>query len=88
MTTKKSRAELLSEYGKRIGDRYLGVRSALNKAVERDVTILDAVVRDKSPSEALTVLNRMVEDENSDFAKNNTQNKFLVTGYGHRRVRI
>lgn len=68
MTTKKSRAELNDEYGKIIVGQPLSVWSALNKAVERDTSILNTVMHAKSPYEA------RIEDEESSLAKDTAKN--------------
>ena len=52
MTGGKSRGKLEIEYGKQIVAQSLTVWNGLTKAVEKDKTIADIVVRAKSPSEA------------------------------------
>ena len=47
----------------------LTVWNGLTKAVEKDKSIADIVVRAKAPSEAWKILESMVEDDNSDRAK-------------------
>lgn len=42
---------------------------ALNKEVERDASISNMIMRAKSPSKARTVLNSMIENEDSSMAK-------------------
>ena len=69
MTTKKSRAELEVEYGRRDVEQSLVVWSALTKAVENYKTIADIVVRAKAPPEAWKILNSMVEDDSSEKAR-------------------
>ena len=76
MTSKKSRSELEGEYGRRDVERSLVVRSALTKAVEKDKTIADIVVGAKAPSEAWEILNSMVEDDNSDRAREMAKKQF------------
>ena len=76
MTSKKSRSELEGEYGRRDVERLLAVWSALTKAVEKDKTIADIVVRAKAPSEARKILNSMVEDYNSDRARELVKKQF------------
>lgn len=50
MRTKKFRAELNREYGQMIEDTQLFVWSALNKAVVRDGSVSDIVMKAKSSS--------------------------------------
>ena len=69
MTSEKSRSELEIEYGWRDVEQSLIVWSALTKAVEKDKTIADIVVGAKASSEAWKNLNSMVEDDNSDRAR-------------------
>ena len=76
VTSKKSRSELEGEYGRRDVERSLVVRSALTKAVEKDKTIADIVVGAKAPSEAWEILNSMVEDDNSDRAREMAKEQF------------
>ena len=66
MTGDKSRRELEIEYGRQIVAQSLTVWNGLTKAVEKDKTIADIVVRAKAPSEAWKILKSMVEDDNSD----------------------
>ena len=73
MTSKKSRSELEREYGRRDVEQSL---SALTKAVEKDKTIADIVVGAKAPSEAWKILNSMVEDDNSDRARELAKKRF------------
>ena len=48
----------------------LSVWSGLTKAVEKDYrTIADMVVKAKSPSAAWEMLNSMIEDDESEFAR-------------------
>ena len=80
MTSKKSRSELEGEYGRRDVERSLVVWSALTKAAEKDKTISDIVVGakapSKAPSEAWKILNSMVEDDNSDRARELAKKQF------------
>ena len=76
MTSKKSRSELEREYGSRDVEQSLVVWSALTKAVEKDKTIADIVVGAKAPSEAWRILNSMVEDDNSDRARELAKKNF------------
>ena len=52
MTGDNSRRELETEYGRQIVAQSLTVWNGLTKAVEKDKTIADIVVRAKAPSEA------------------------------------
>ena len=47
----------------------LTVWNGLTEAVEKDKTIADIVVRAKAPSEAWNILKSMVENDNSERAK-------------------
>ena len=76
MTSKKSRSELEEEYGRRDVEQSLVVWSALTKAVEKDKTIADIVVGAKAPSKVWKILNSMVEDDNSDRAREMAKNQF------------
>ena len=76
MTSKKSRSELEDEYGRRDLERSLVVWSALTKAVEKDKTISDIVVGAKAQSEAWKIVNSMVEDDNSDRARELAKKQF------------
>ena len=76
MTSKKSRSELEREYGRRDVEQSLVVWSALTKAVEKDKTITDIIVGVKAPSEAWKILNSMVEDDNSDRARELAKKQF------------
>ena len=69
MTGDKSRRELEIEYGSQIVAQSLTVWNGLTKAVEKDKSIADIVVRAKAPLEAWKILKSMVEDDNSDRAK-------------------
>ena len=71
-----SRIELEREYGRRIVAQSLTVWNALMKAVEKDKTIADIVVRGKAPSEAWKILKSMVEDVSSDKAKEQAKKNF------------
>ena len=76
MTSKKSRSELEGEYGRRDVERSLVVRSARTKVVEKDKTIADIVVGANAPSEAWKILNSIVEDNNSDRAREMVKKQF------------
>ena len=52
------------------------VWNGLTKAVEKDKSIADIVVRAKAPSEAWKILKSMVEDDSSDRAKEQTKKNF------------
>ena len=80
MTGKKSRREMESKYGKRIVEKSLIVWSALTKAVEKDKIIADIVVGAKAPSEAWTILNSMIDDEDGEIAKEQAKTKFEELG--------
>lgn len=84
MTRKKSPAEVNDKYGKNIVDQSLSVWSALNKAVKRDASISNMVMRVKSPPGAWTSLNSMMEDEDRSLVKGNATKNFeslaIVTG--------
>ena len=54
----------------------LAVWNGLTKAVEKDKTIADIVVRAKAPSEARKILKSMVEDDNNDRAREMTKKQF------------
>ena len=54
----------------------LTVWNGLTKAVEKDKSIADIVVRAKAPSEAWKILKSMVEDESSDRAKELAKKQF------------
>ena len=72
MASKKSRSELEIEYGRRDDvEQSLVVWSAL-----KDKTIADIVVGAKAPSEAWKILNSMVEDDNSDRARELAKKQF------------
>ena len=66
MTGDKSRGELEREYARQIVAQSMTVWNGLTKAVEKDKSIADIVVRAKAPSEAWKILKSMVEDDNSD----------------------
>lgn len=66
MTIKEVRMELTQTSGKRIVDKSLIVWSALNRAIEKGMTIMDMIVKAISQSGAWKVLNGMVEDETSE----------------------
>ena len=76
MTTKKSRTELEIKYGRESVKQALVVWSVLTKAVKKDKTIADIVVGAKAPSEAWKVLISMVEDEDSERAREKAKKNF------------
>ena len=76
MTGDISRRELEIEYGRQIVAQSLTVWNGLTKAVEKDKSIADIVVRAKAPSEAWKILKSMVEDESSERAKEQTKKNF------------
>ena len=76
MTTKKSRAELEIDCGRRNVEQSLVVWSALTKAVEKDKTIADIVQGAKAPSDVWKILNSMVEDDSSERARKQAQKIF------------
>ena len=67
MATKKSRAELKVEYGRRDVEQSLVVWT---------ITIADIVVGAKGPSEAWKILNSMVEDDSSGRAREQAKKNF------------
>ena len=75
-TGDKSRRELEREYGRHIVAQSLTVWNGLTKAVKRDKSIADIVVRAKAPSEAWKILKNMVEDESSDRARELAKKQF------------
>ncbi|CAM9248486.1 unnamed protein product, partial [Ascophyllum nodosum] len=76
MTGDKSRRELEREYGRHIVAQSLTVWNGLTKAVEKDKSIAEIVVRAKAPSEAWKILESMVEDENSVRARELAKKRF------------
>ena len=76
MTSKKSRSELEIEYGRRDLEQSLVVWSALTKVVEKDTTIANIVVGAKASSEAWKIMNSMVENDNSDKARELAKKQF------------
>ena len=76
LTGDKSRRELEIEYGRQIVAQSLTVWNGLTKAVEKDRSIADIVVRAKAPSEAWEILKSMVEDDSSDRAKEQAKKNF------------
>ena len=76
MTGDKSRRELEIKYGRQIVAQSLTVWNGLTKAVEKEKSIADIVVRAKAPSEAWKILKSMVEDESSDRAKEQAKKNF------------
>ena len=75
MTEDKSRRELEIGYGRQTVAQSLTKWNDLKKAVERDKSIADIVVRAKAPSEAWKILKSMVEDESSERARRADQEK-------------
>ena len=65
--------ELEREYGRQIVAQSLTVWNGLTKAVNKDKTIVDIVVRAKAPSEVWKILKSMVEDDSSERAKAQAQ---------------
>ena len=76
LTGDKSRRELEIEYGRQIVAQSLTVWNGLTKAVAKDKSIADIVVRAKAPSEAWEILKSMVEDDSSDRAKEQAKKNF------------
>ena len=76
LTGDKSRRELEREYGRQIVAQPLTVWNGLTKAVEKDKWVAEIVVRVKAPSEAWKILKSMVEDDNSDRAKEQAKKNF------------
>ena len=76
MTGDSSRRELENEYGRQIVAQSLTVWNGLIKAVEKDKTIADIVVRAKAPSEAWKILKSMAEDNSSERAKEQAKKNF------------
>ena len=76
LTGDKSRRELEKEYGRQIVAQSLTVWNGLTKAVEKDKSVAEIVVRAKAPSEAWKILKSMVEDDNSDRAKEQAKKNF------------
>ena len=76
MTENNSRRELEREYGRQIVAQPLTVWNGLTKAVEKDKTIADIVIRAKAPSEAWKILKSLVEDDSSDRAKEQAKKNF------------
>ena len=76
MTGDKSRRELEIEDGRQIVAQSLTVWNGLTKAVEKDKSIAEIVVRAKALSEAWKILKSMVEDDNSDRAKEQAKKNF------------
>ncbi|CAN0447468.1 unnamed protein product [Ascophyllum nodosum] len=84
LTGDKSRRELEIEYGRQIVAQSLTVWNGLTKAVEKDKSVAEIVVRAKAPSEAWKILKSMVEDDNSDRAKEQAKKKLRRFEYGQR----
>ena len=67
LTGEKSRRELEIEYGRQIVAQSLTVWNGLTKAVEKDKSVPEIVVRAKAPSEAWKILKSMVASVMSYF---------------------
>ena len=76
LTGDKSRRELEIEYGRQIVAQSLTVWNGLTKAIEKDKSVAEIVVRAKAPPEAWKTLKSMVEDDNSDRAKEQAKKNF------------
>ena len=76
LTGDKSRRELEIEYGRQIVAQSLAVWNGLTKAVEKDKSVAEIVVRAKAPSEAWKILKSVVEDDNSNRAKEQAKKNF------------
>ena len=76
LTGDKSRRELEIEYGRQIVTQSLTVWNGVTKAVEKDKSVAEIVVRAKAPSEAWKILKSIVEDDNSDRAKEQAKKNF------------
>ena len=76
LTGDKSRRELEIEYGRQIVAQSQIVWNGLTKAVEKDKSVAEIVVRAKAPSEAWKILKSMVEGDNSDRAKEHAKKNF------------
>ena len=64
------------EYGSQIVIQSPTVWNALTKAVEKDKTIADIVVRAKAPSEAWKILQSMCDGDSSEIAKEQAKKNF------------
>ena len=76
LTGDKSSGELEIEYGRPIMAQSLTVWNGLTNSVEKNKSIADIVVRAKAPSEAWKMLKSMVEDDNSNRAKEQAKKNF------------
>ena len=76
LTGDKSRRELEIKYGRQIVAQSLTVWNGLTKAVKKDKSVTEIVVRAKTPSEAWKILKSMVEDDSSDKAKEQAKKNF------------
>ena len=76
LTGDKSRRELEIEYGRQIVAQSLTVWNGLTKAVEKDKSVAEIVVRAKASSEAWKILKSMVEDDSSNRAKEQAKKNF------------
>ena len=86
MTGDSSRRKLEREYGRQIVAQSLTVWNGLTKAVEKDKTIADIVVRAKARSEAWNILKSMVEDDSSEGAKEQAKKNFEGLRYLNKRL--
>ena len=76
LTGDKSRRELEMKCGRQIVAQSLTVWNGLTKAVEKDKSLAEIVVRAKAPSETWKILKSMVEDDSSDRAKEQATKNF------------
>ena len=76
LTGDKSRRELEIKYGRQIVAQSLTVWNGLTKAVKKDKSVTEIVVRAKAPSEAWKILKSMVEDDSSEKAKEQAKKNF------------
>ena len=76
MTEDSSRIESEREYGRHIVAQSLTVWNGLTKAVKKDKSITDIVVRAKAQSQAWKILKSMVEDESSDRVREMAKKQF------------
>ena len=83
MTEDSSRGELEKECGRQIVAQSLTVWNGLTKAVEKDKTIADIVVRAKPPSEAWKILKSMAEDDSNERAEEQAKKNFEGLSMDH-----
>ena len=76
LTGDKSRREMEIEYGRQIVAQPLTVWNGLTKAVKKDKSVAEIVVRAKAPSEVWKILKSMVGDDSSDRAKEQAKKNF------------